>query len=407
MKIENFPFEFQKAAPIVTQLKQAGFLAYFVGGCVRDFLLGRKIHDIDIATSASPVEVKKIFSQTVDVGLEHGTVIVLHKGYSYEVTTFRTESTYQDYRRPDKVNFVRTLADDLKRRDFTINALAMDNNGEIIDLFTGEADLQMGTIRAVGDPCERFCEDALRVMRACRFVSQLGFMVENTTYQAIKKNVYLLEKISVERIQAEFLQLMLGKFRNKGLQFFFKSKTFLYVPFLQQKNPQILKKLLLLPDDRLHTSSQVWALLGYFLKLSKDEFHKFLRECKEANAVFREAYLMLELLKKRKCFEWTNELLFKAGLDVALLTEELVQLIWQCGNNEKVKKKFARLPITSSSEVVVDGNDLQKELNRPSGAWLGRVIIKIEQAILNKTLANEYSAIIKFVKNEDKYDKSR
>ncbi|MDR0615058.1 MAG: CCA tRNA nucleotidyltransferase [Lactobacillales bacterium] len=406
MKTEDFPCEFKEAIPIIKRLQQAGFVAYFAGGSVRDFLLGQKIHDIDIATSAYPAEIKKIFPRTVDVGIEHGTVMVLHKGRSYEVTTFRTESTYQDYRRPDSVTFVRTLEEDLKRRDFTINALAMDSNGKIIDLFAGEADLQSKVIRAVGDSNERFHEDALRIMRAFRFASQLGFEIEDTTYQAIQANVSLLEKISMERSQAEFIKLMLGEFRNKGLRIFIETQAFLHVPCLQQKSFD-LKKLLQLPDNTLHTSSQVWALLGYFLEFSQIDFHKFLREWKEAKAVFREASLTLKLLKKRKHSEWINELLFQAGLDVALLTEELVQLIWQRGNNEKIKEQFAKLPITSRSEIVVSGNDLQKELNRTPGEWLGSIIAQIEQAILQRKLKNEYQAIIEFARNEGEHDKGR
>ncbi|MBW4947593.1 CCA tRNA nucleotidyltransferase, partial [Klebsiella pneumoniae] len=139
----------------------------------RDNLLGLPIHDVDIATSAYPAEIKQIFKRTVDTGIQHGTVMILDHGNGYEVTTFRTETGYQDFRRPDSVTFVRSLEEDLKRRDFTINALAMRADGEIIDLFDGIADLKAHKIRAVGVADERFHEDALRMMRAVRFESQL------------------------------------------------------------------------------------------------------------------------------------------------------------------------------------------------------------------------------------------
>src|SRR5699024_8631518 len=129
------PQEYIKARPIINKLEQAGFEAYFVGGSVRDILLHQKIHDVDIATSAFPAEVKAIFPKTIDIGIEHGTVLVLSEGEQYEITTFRTESTYQDFRRPDDVQFVRSLEEDLKRRDFTINALALNKKGTVIDLF--------------------------------------------------------------------------------------------------------------------------------------------------------------------------------------------------------------------------------------------------------------------------------
>ncbi len=194
MQIKNLPREFEIARPIVQNIEEAGFEAYFVGGSVRDTVLGLDIHDVDIASSAYPAEIKKIFKHTVDTGIEHGTVMVLDHGNGYEITTFRTESGYQDYRRPDKVTFVRSLAEDLKRRDFTINALAMKENGEIIDLFDGLTDLKNNLIKAVGNPEERFHEDALRMMRAVRFASKLDFMVEVNTLNAIKNHSELLEK---------------------------------------------------------------------------------------------------------------------------------------------------------------------------------------------------------------------
>ncbi|MGO2223161.1 MAG: CCA tRNA nucleotidyltransferase, partial [Leuconostoc falkenbergense] len=137
MKIEKLPQEFVQAQPILATLEQAGYEAYFVGGSVRDTLLGATIHDVDIASSAFPEEVKALFNRTVDTGIQHGTVMVLDHGEGYEITTFRTESTYTDFRRPDSVTFVRSLSEDLKRRDFTINALAMRHDGEVVDLFDG------------------------------------------------------------------------------------------------------------------------------------------------------------------------------------------------------------------------------------------------------------------------------
>src|SRR3954463_7544519 len=156
---------FLSAIPIIKQLETSGFQAYFVGGSVRDYLLNRSICDVDIATSATPNEVKEIFSRTVDIGIEHGTVLVLFEDKSYEITTFRTEGEYQDYRRPKEVSFIRNLNDDLKRRDFTMNAIAMDLNGKIIDPYNGAAAIQNKVIETVGSANERFQEDALRIMR--------------------------------------------------------------------------------------------------------------------------------------------------------------------------------------------------------------------------------------------------
>lgn len=211
MKIETMPKEFLDAKPIIDTIEAAGFEAYFVGGSVRDTLLGLPIHDVDIATSAYPEEVKKLFKRTVDTGIEHGTVMILDHGNGYETTTFRTESGYQDYRRPDSVQFVRSLKEDLNRRDFTINALALRHDGTIVDYFDGLTDLNERRIRAVGNPEHRFNEDALRMMRAVRFASQLNFEIEPETVAAIQHHGPLLTKIAVERIHVEFVKMLLGQ----------------------------------------------------------------------------------------------------------------------------------------------------------------------------------------------------
>ncbi len=202
--------EFEKALPILKKIERAGFEAYFVGGSVRDRLLDLPVNDVDIATSAHPHEIKEIFKRTVDVGIEHGTILVLTEDSEYEITTFRTESTYKDFRRPDSVTFVRSLTEDLKRRDFTVNAIAMDKEGQLTDPHKGLEDLEKGIIRAVGNPHERFNEDALRMMRAVRFAGQLNFEIEEETLKSIKDNAPLLEKIAIERIQIEFQKLLTG-----------------------------------------------------------------------------------------------------------------------------------------------------------------------------------------------------
>ena len=178
MRLSYLPSEFQKALPILEKIKAAGFEAYFVGGSVRDALLNRPIHDVDIASSSYPEETKQIFERTVDIGIEHGTVLVLENGGEYEVTTFRTEDVYVDYRRPSSVAFVRSLEEDLKRRDFTVNAFALNENAEVIDKFDGLTDLDNRVLRAVGKAEERFNEDALRIMRGLRFAASLDFDIE-------------------------------------------------------------------------------------------------------------------------------------------------------------------------------------------------------------------------------------
>lgn len=193
---------------IIEQLNQAGFEAYAVGGCVRDSVLGREPHDWDITTSALPEEVKGIFRKTIDTGIQHGTVTVMQNHVGYEVTTYRIDGDYQDHRRPDNVIFTRSLEEDLKRRDFTINAMAYNDRTGIVDLFGGIEDLEEKTIRCVGNADERFTEDALRIMRAVRFAAQLGFTIEPETRKAIGNHTKELSFVSAERIETELTKLL-------------------------------------------------------------------------------------------------------------------------------------------------------------------------------------------------------
>lgn len=206
VKIEMPP----AAAKILQTLHEAGYEAYIVGGCVRDSLLGRSPEDWDITTSARPQQVKKLFRRTIDTGIQHGTVTVMEHGVGYEVTTYRIDGEYEDGRHPKQVSFTSLLSEDLRRRDFTINAMAYSQEEGIIDLFHGMEDLQQGVIRAVGDPAERFTEDALRIMRAVRFAAQLQYDIEPRTREALAAIAPNLKKISAERIQTELTKLLLS-----------------------------------------------------------------------------------------------------------------------------------------------------------------------------------------------------
>lgn len=203
------------AARILRTLEQHGFEAFVVGGCVRDSLLGRVPHDWDITTSALPLEVKALFPRTIDTGLKHGTVTIPVHGENYEVTTYRVDGEYLDSRHPSEVTFTTSLREDLQRRDFTINAMAYNERDGLRDYFGGLLDLREGIVRAVGDPAQRFGEDALRIMRAVRFAAQLGYEVEEDTVRAMKALAPSLEKISAERIASELEKLLLSPHPEK------------------------------------------------------------------------------------------------------------------------------------------------------------------------------------------------
>lgn len=195
---------------IIKTLEEQGFEAYAVGGCVRDSILGRKPNDWDITTSALPLQVKELFARTIDTGLQHGTVTVMLAKEGFEVTTYRVDGEYEDGRHPKDVTFTACLEEDLKRRDFTINAMAYNPRKGIVDLFGGMEDLKNGILRCVGNPLERFTEDALRILRAVRFSAQLGFEIEEHTTNALRVLAPNLKKVSAERIQVEMLKLLVS-----------------------------------------------------------------------------------------------------------------------------------------------------------------------------------------------------
>lgn len=203
----NLPSDVKK---ILNILNHAGYEAFAVGGCVRDSVLGILPYDWDITTSADPYAVKKLFLHTVDTGLKHGTVTVLMNHVGYEVTTYRIDGEYKDARHPEKVIFTKNLEEDLKRRDFTINAMAYNDTLGLIDLFGGEKDLKEGIIKCVGDPEKRFTEDALRILRAFRFAARFGFKIDLGTLEAAYKIAGNIKKVSIERIREELNKILMS-----------------------------------------------------------------------------------------------------------------------------------------------------------------------------------------------------
>ncbi|MCC8097782.1 MAG: CCA tRNA nucleotidyltransferase [Eubacterium sp.] len=202
---------------LLDKISEAGFEGYIVGGCVRDYLMGLTPHDYDITTNALPEDIKKIFPHTFDTGIQHGTVTVVYNSVNYEVTTYRIDGAYKDNRHPDEVTFTDDITKDLSRRDFTMNAIAYSPEKGYADPFGGKEDIKKGVIRGVREPNLRFREDALRMLRALRFSAQLGFEIEEKTYEAVKNNAGLIKNVSIERITTEFLRLITSEYREKLL----------------------------------------------------------------------------------------------------------------------------------------------------------------------------------------------
>lgn len=399
--MKNVPItgEFKKALPVLTTLKDAGFEAYFVGGSVRDALLNKEVNDVDIATSAFPEEIKGLFAKTVDIGIEHGTVMVLMEEDSYEVTTFRTESTYQDYRRPDSVTFVRSLKEDLKRRDLTINAFAMDEKGHIQDFFNGKEDLENQVIRAVGKAEERFHEDALRMMRAVRFASQLGFHLEADTFYAIVVNAHLLTNIAIERTRVELVKMMTGKYLLQGMEAFIESGLYSYCPGLKDAK-EGLRHLSLIPNPLTH-ERQGWALLLYFLKLRDDkEIHAFLRQWKLSKQMMYESTAVYTLLRYRLENHLTPYQIYIYTPELALETENLMAIIDLESEKAIVENEIAALSIRSRHELAINGKQLMAHTSKRGGVWLGKAIEAAEKAVVMKEIENKTDVIINWLEKQ-------
>ena len=385
------PREFSQALPVLLELEANGYEAYFVGGSVRDHLIGRPINDVDIATSALPEEVKSIFKDTVDIGIDHGTVLVLTGSGRFEVTTFRTETGYQDFRRPDSVDFVRSLEEDLQRRDFTINSMAMDARGRIKDPFGGRGDLRDKKIRTVGIPDERFSEDALRMMRGIRFVAQLGFHMEDETREAIVRHSSLMSHIAVERKTMEFEKILASV--NKHLAFDLLIRTRLYreLPMLNNYG-NVMEAMRENPAVRSLSKDQSWLFLlfhvmdGGFLK-------SWRLPKKEIKAREKER----ESLKKRLEGDWSPLLLYKTGRNGVVNVESVASCISGSPRSE-VLDRYDELPIHSVKDIEATGSELIKWKGKPGGPWVKEEIAKIEAAILNGELPNEKASIKKWVK---------
>ncbi|MYL32769.1 CCA tRNA nucleotidyltransferase [Pontibacillus yanchengensis] len=379
---------FQKAEPILQTLHRNGYQAYFVGGAVRDFLIGRPTGDIDIATSAKPEQVQELFEKVIPVGIEHGTVMVRYDEESYEVTTFRTEGDYHDYRHPDHVHFVKDIYEDISRRDFTMNAIAMGIDGDLIDPYDGLNAITKGEIETVGKPDDRFEEDPLRMMRALRFVSQLGFTLSSTTYQAIQQHAPLLENIAVERLSIEFEKLIQGHHASKAWPLFIHSNTDQHLPVFKEE-PSLMR----------YCATKKWRALGDFAE-ALCIFHLFeptfpieywVKEWKLSNKIKRKASLLVSSYN-----EWHvgNELwtIYKLGFELLSPFVRISNLMRAKDEIDikTAKKMFEALPIHRREELSINGKDIRSWFsNHPPGPWIESMLVTIERLVIEGHITNE------------------
>lgn len=395
MSIQKEPL-FLEALPVMQQLVDAGYEAYFVGGSVRDMLLHKPISDVDIATSATPQEVKEIFSHTVDVGIEHGTVMVIHHKEGYEVTTFRTEEGYEDFRHPDKVTFVRSLEEDLKRRDFTINALAIGIDDQLIDFFDGIGDLERQCIRCVGDAKERFNEDALRMFRAVRFVGQLGFQIEENTKNAISLLKMNLSKVAVERMKVEFEKMIQSSYRKDALKLFVETGLYQACPLFDGKG-EILLKLAEFPIKEMSVL-QAWILFVDELKLSDKEVTHLLKSWKSSNEQIRDVLVGYKTYRARKEEEWNFFLAYDCPYEVASEVEQLLIPPNKSTSIKGLEATYQSLPICSMNDIQLNGHDIIRILKlEKKGPIIGQVLKTVEKMILEQSIENDAEILEAYV----------
>lgn len=374
--------QWQAALQVIEKIEQAGFEAVFVGGAVRDRLLNRPCHDVDVATSALPEEVKRIFCKTVDVGIEHGTILVLDETEPIEVTTYRTEADYIDFRRPKDVQFVRQLEEDLKRRDFTMNALAMRRSGDIVDLYGGIHDLQNRIIRAVGTAEERFTEDALRMLRAVRFSAQLDFTVEQQTFEAIQRNAYLIEKIAVERIAQELEKMWQSSNPMRGMQMLIDSHLAKYLP------GDFESTLMKWQHFQAFGCHDGWA---FFIITTNDTslIKRYKLSNNEKNyilAIQHALQLIQNPLSDTELFHVEVNHLQTAARFAKWMEVNIVDV-------EQLVARKKAFPISTLSELKVTGRELMLWRGERGGPWVKQALDDILQVVLSGEVTNDIEHI--------------
>lgn len=397
---QNQPLVAQK---VMQKLLAANFQAYYVGGYVRDRLLGRRPKDIDIATDAHPEQVEALFDHTVPTGRQHGTITVIIDRVPIEVTTFRLDKEYQDFRHPSGVAYVSSIEEDLSRRDFTFNAMAIDINSVLYDPFGGTDDLQRQIVRAVGDAKQRFQEDALRILRAIRFATQLQFELEEQTAKAIDQQKEHCRHLAIERVVAEWEKIWTAPQPARGVQLASALQLFAVLPpfcnWTWNKEKLATHHDLFIPglNDRLY-----WAFL---LCLAETQLHDVsarvqqLRLRRRDRQAIEQLFAIAKQLDEVKTNSPWQQLLLIHGLST--LEESLYLHAFQAGRSvdlaqiEKVRAIWKAMPVTKLSDLKIDGHDLLIHVSRQGGPWVQKTLNYLLYQVATRQIANEKEILIK------------
>lgn len=382
----------KNAAKIIELLKSNTHDAYIVGGCVRDFILERIPGDWDITTSAKPKDIKRVFRRTVDTGIEHGTVTVLMGDESYEVTTYRIDGDYSDRRHPDKVTFTEDLKEDLRRRDFTINAMAYNDEAGLVDIFGGMDDLNKKIIRCVGNADERFDEDALRILRAIRFASQLDFDIDEDTFKAIKKHASELEAVSAERILVEINKMLTADYPEK-IEMLWECGLEKYIcegfKKISKKDAQRLADAVADSNKKLSNKKHIrWAKLAE--GLSPEDIGGILLNLKSDNDLIKKTVTLTEEIKNpvprteeeiRRCLNRIGPELFDDLCELKGENHELKDAIIERGDAYNLKM------------LAVTGGDLIK-LGFETGPKIGEILDNMLDKVIKDPSANDKAGLL-------------
>lgn len=409
--IMELPQMMAKALPIVKRLEEAGHSCVFVGGAVRDTLLGLPITDIDMATSALPKQVIALFEQVIPTGLQHGTVTVIWDKQAYEITTFREDSNYKNHRKPQSVRYVSSLLADLKRRDFTMNAMAFYADGKLADPFNGRQHLAQSMLYSVGFAEDRFEEDALRMLRGVRFIAVYELAPAISMWRAIKSRKSLMRHIAMERVQAELDKLLQASNPYRGLRWLIASELLLHVKIPLANNV----------DLRLCNMSDMLNRLRFMHKLEKLDLRwaaffiaalnlpaaeQWLKQLRFSNA--RKSQIMLVLRLHASAMEIKNKegeissrkwtaITIEYGKQIVYywlrITEVLLnhsQLPFALAELKQLKDRAALIPLSTLKELAITGKDLQKIMNKPAGPWVKQLLQKLLLSAALGEVSNYY-----------------
>lgn len=420
----------ERGQSLLRRLTDQGYEGYFVGGCVRDELLGRPVNDMDIATNATPEQVISLFERTIPTGLEHGTITVLIDNEPFEVTTYRTETEYVDHRRPEQVQFVRELSEDLRRRDFTMNAIARGIDGEYTDPFHGIDDLNKGIIRCVGIADERFEEDALRMVRGIRFASVFHFEIEQHTWEALLHHQALIHHIATERIRVEMEKMIAGPYPYQGIELLLSSGL---IPHMKVSVPcEALDQDLLRSLEQLPASPSIlrWALIALGLGMDEqqikivfkswtfpniitDQVSKIIRMNERLyNGIVQREAVPLSITEHKESTDidaniHQSYVLFVScvldyGKEIAqywhtlfpVLPHAYQQHLAIIGN--QADKWLEQLTVYSLADLPVKGQDVLQHLEIAAGKWLGELLHEILLLVATGQLDNNKEVILHY-----------